>query len=54
MSKEPHLYMYWGGGSVVTDPTTIPLMPHGLIEEFGPPTVVRSGHDIIDAIERGP
>lgn len=54
MSNVPHLYMYWGGGSVVTDPATIPLMPQGLIQEFGPPTVVHSGHEIIDAIERGP
>ena len=54
MSNVPHLYMYWGGGSVVTDPATIPLMPKGLIDEFGPPTVAHSGQDIIDAIERGP
>ena len=54
MSNVPHLYMYWGGGSVVTDPATIPLMPDGLIKEFGSPTVVHSGQEIIDAIERGP
>jgi hypothetical protein len=54
LRRVPHLYMYWSGGSVVADPAVILELPEGLIEAFGPPSVVRSGQDIIEAIERGP
>lgn len=54
LSNVPHLYMYWPGGAVVADPATIPLLPDGLIKAFGPPTVVHSGREIVEAIERGP
>jgi hypothetical protein len=54
LRRVPGTYLYWPGGVVVADPATIPLLPSGIEEALGAATVVHSGQEIVEAIERGP
>ena|ERR1700744_2087926 len=49
--RQTHSVLFWSfGGCVVADPSVVPDLPEGLIEDLGPPTTVKSGADIVAAV----
>jgi hypothetical protein len=51
--RQTHSVLFWSfGGCVVADPSVIPDIPEGLIESLGQPTIVKSGADIVAAVEQ--